>query len=65
MNSLGLLPYNIHLGGKILQPDQRTEVEGTMACFLVSVGPFQFAQKTDNHLPDTRSFFSKDLLGAS
>ena len=49
MNSLGLLPYPIHLGGKILQPDQRTEVEGTMACFLVSVGPFQFAQKTDNH----------------
>ena len=45
---LGFLPYPIHLGGKILQKDQRTEMgkNGTLPGVR---GTFLFAPSVDHH----------------
>lgn len=48
MNRLGLLPYTIHLGGKILQQQERMEV-GDNDTLPDGQRTFLFAQKADHH----------------
>lgn len=48
MNRVGLLPYTIHLGGKILQQQERMEV-GNNDTLPNGRGTFLFAQRADHH----------------